>query len=113
MKSISDQNSEARVITQFTQGIHSIIVRNSVKQYINTYGDHSDFESSCVRRCKVFRKRHRCRRAVLQTNSNTAMSLKRRQDPATKLSVCYLINPEQPKAAHKPKPIERKIQDQG
>ena len=48
MKSISDQDSEARVITQLTQGIHNIIVRNSVKQYINSYGDHPDFMSRDV-----------------------------------------------------------------
>ena len=48
IKSISDQDIKTRVITQFTQGIHNIIVRNSVKLYVNTHGDHPDFISRDV-----------------------------------------------------------------
>ena len=113
MKSISDQDSEARVITQFTQGIHNIIVRNSVKQYINTFGDHPEFMSRDVYdAAKCFAKYTGVEEQYFKTYNDSAMLLKQRQEPATKVSVCNLNNPEQPKVTGEPNQIERKNQDQ-
>ena len=38
MKPIEDAEKEDMVVGRFAEGIHNIIVRNSVKQYVNTHG---------------------------------------------------------------------------
>ena len=97
------------IITQFTQIIHNIIVRNSVKQYINTFGDHPEFMSPDVYdAAKCFAIDTGVEELYFKTYNDSAMLLKQRQDPAAKVSVCNLNNPEQPKAAREPNPIERK-----
>ena len=38
MKSTEDAEKGYMVVGRFTEGIHNVIVRNSVKQYVNTHG---------------------------------------------------------------------------
>ena len=89
-------------------------MRNSVKQFVNTHGDHLDFISpDMYDAAKYFAKDTVVEEQFFKTNNDTAMLLKQRQDRGIRVSVCYLNNSEKSKVAHESKPAERKNEDQG
>ena len=92
---ISDYDNETRVIKQFTQGIHNIIMRNSLKQYVRAHGEEVGFCSRNVfDAVKYFAKDHGVEKQYFKTYNDAAMLLKQRQDPSEKLKVSNINTPE-------------------
>ena len=91
---ISDYDNETRVIKQFTQGIHNIIMRNSLKQYVRAHGEEVGFCSRNVfDAVKYFAKDHSVEKQYFKTYNDAAMLLKQRQDPSEKLKVSNINTP--------------------
>ena len=88
MKPIDDADKEDMVVGRFTEGIHNVIVRNSVKQYVNTHGLIDGFISRNVYDAAKFYARDTgVEEQYFKSYNETASLLKKRQDPDKRFSV--------------------------
>ena len=88
MKPIEDAEKEDMVVGRFAEGIHNVIVRNSVKQYVNTHGLIDGFISRNVfDAAKFYARDTGVEEQYFKSYNETASLLKKRQDPDKRLSV--------------------------
>ena len=97
MKPKRDQDNETKVIIQFTQNVHNIIVRNSLKQYLNAHGDNDDFISRHIfDAAKYYAKDHGVEDQYYKSYDDAAMLLKQGQAPNTKVNISNVNTLEKP-----------------
>ena len=93
MKQIDDADKEDMVVCRFTEGIHNVIVRNSVKQYVSNNRLIVEFISRNVYDAAKFYARDTgVEEQYFRSYDETASLLRKRQDPERKFSVSNIKN---------------------